>query len=205
MTTRPTDNFEEVLSLWFGELDANGRADELHTGRWWRRDPAFDDLLRERFGALHEAVARGERDHWLDSPRGRLAVIIVLDQLSRNMFRGTGRMFAYDAKALHAALEGVELGMDRSLACDERSFFYMPLMHSEDASAQRRCVELFEALRDALPNPARERMESNVVYAVKHREFVERFGRFPHRNTLLGRESTPEEEEFLKQPGSSFL
>jgi uncharacterized protein (DUF924 family) len=205
MTTQATNDFEEVLSFWFGELDEQGRADQLHTERWWRRDAAFDELLRARFGALHEAVARGERDPWLDSPRGRLALIIVLDQLSRNMFRGTARMFACDAKALEVALEGIERGLDRGLACDERTFFYMPLMHSEDLSVQNRCVELFEGFRDELPSPLREKIGLNVTFAVKHREFVERFGRFPHRNALLGRESTPEEAEFLTQPGSSFL
>jgi uncharacterized protein (DUF924 family) len=195
---------QEILSFWFGELDSLGRADGAHAGRWWKKDPAFDEALRERFGATHEAAARGERDHWLESPRGRLALIIVLDQLSRNMFRGTARMFACDARALAAATEGVRRGVDKDLFYDGRSFFYMPFMHSEDIEVQEQCVRLFEAWRGELDGDLQERVAWNLRFAEQHRDIVRRFGRFPHRNALLGRASTEEELEFLKQPGSSF-
>ncbi len=195
---------EEVLRFWFGELDQEGRAGAEQKARWWRKDAAFDQLIRDRFGALHEAVSAGERDAWLASPRGRLAFIIVLDQFSRNMFRGSGRTHAGDARAVEVAREGVELGVDRQLAHDERGLFYMPFMHSESLADQDRCFELFSSWRDELRGPLRAQVAGLLTYAEKHRDIVRRFGRFPHRNALLGRESTPEEKEFLAQPGSSF-
>ena len=173
---------EDVLAFWFAD-----------PARWWKKDPAFDAQVRERFLALHEAIERGEYEDWLATPRGALAYVVVLDQFSRNMFRGTGRSFASDARARAAARGAVDRGDDRALSVDERSFLYMPFMHSEDLSDQDRSCALFAASR---PDQAR--------YAEMHRDIVRRFGRFPHRNALLGRASTSEEEEFLKQPGSSF-
>jgi uncharacterized protein (DUF924 family) len=201
---RAGSNFEDVLQFWFGTLDAQGSADAFHAQRWWKADPQFDREIRERFASEHDAVARGERDHWLDSPRGRLAFIIVLDQFSRNMFRGTGRMFAYDTRALEVALDGIEGGMDRDLRHAERQFFYMPLMHSEQLPVQEYCAQLFAAWRDQLSGEPREQVATALKFAEQHRDIIRRFGRFPHRNALLKRDSTPEEVEFLKQPGSSF-
>jgi uncharacterized protein (DUF924 family) len=175
-------SFEDVLSFWFA-----------YPARWWRKDPAFDAEVRERFLGLHGAIDRGEREAWLEAVRGTLAYVIALDQLSRNMFRGTARMFASDARARAAARRAVDRGDDHALSEDERSFLYMPFMHSEDLVDQDRCASLF-----ASSVPAQLR------YAEQHRDIIRRFGRFPHRNALLGRESTPEEQEFLKQPGSSF-
>jgi uncharacterized protein (DUF924 family)/uncharacterized protein YciI len=200
---RPSD-FREVLRFWFGDLDAQGQADAAHSQRWYRKDPAFDRLVTDTFGELHAAVTRGERDHWLATPQGRLAVIIVLDQLSRNMFRDTPRSFAQDVRAQAVALEGLARGEDRQLPAAERSFFYMPLMHAEDRALQERCVAAFSGWRDELSGAARERVEGLLKYAVQHHDIVRRFGRFPHRNRLLHRESTAEEVAFLKEPGSSF-
>jgi uncharacterized protein (DUF924 family) len=146
----------------------------------------------------------GERDTWLGTTRGRLALVIVLDQFSRNMFRGNQSGFAGDERALAAALEGLALGADKSLALDERIFLYMPLMHSEQLAHQQRSLELFTGLLEGQPEALRGYLSSSVDYARRHLEIVERFGRFPHRNAVLGRASTPEELEFLKQPGSSF-
>jgi uncharacterized protein (DUF924 family)/uncharacterized protein YciI len=200
---RPAD-FREVLAFWFGELDAEGQADAAHRQRWFRKDPAFDRTVGETFGELHAAVARGERNHWLATARGRLALILVLDQFSRNMFRDTPPSFAQDARAQALTLEGIALGQDRSLALAERSFFYMPLMHAEDAEIQDRGVAAFAGWRDELSGPARAVAEDMLGYAVRHRDLIRRFGRFPHRNQILGRDSTAEEEAFLKEPGSSF-
>ena len=175
-------SIDEVLSFWFAD-----------PARWWKKDPAFDAELRDRFLALHEAIGRGEREDWLETPKGALAYVIVLDQLSRNMFRGTARSFASDAQARAAARRAVDRGDERVLSDDERMFLYMPFLHSEDIADQDRGVVLFGSLA---PDKAR--------YAEQHRDIVRRFGRFPHRNALLGRVSTPAEEEFLKQPGSSF-
>jgi len=193
---------EDVLELWFGQLDEDGRADDAHRQRWFRKDPDFDALLRERFGALHEAVAAGERPAWRETPRGRLATIVVLDQLSRNLHRDTARMFENDAEALAVAEAALAAGDDDALATHERYFLYMPFMHAEDLEAQERCVRLFEAARDAAPPKLASTFDP--TWAVRHRDIVARFGRFPHRNALLGRASTPEEEAFLKEPGSSF-
>lgn len=203
MTVTAPD-YERVLDFWLGELDAIGRASAETRKRWWKKDEAFDQEIRERFAADHAAIEAGEREAWLASPRGRLAYVIVLDQFSRNMFRETPRMFASDPRAERVALEGVERGDDRVLALDARVFLYMPLMHSERLVMQERSVALFAALRDGLEGEAREHVAGNVDYAVRHRDIVARFGRFPHRNRLLGRESTEVEKAFLKEPGSSF-
>ena len=197
-------DFGDILLFWFGELDAEGRADDVHSKRWWKKDAAFDDEIRARFQAAHAAVLAGQQDDWLVTPRGRLAYVIVLDQFSRNMYRGTRRMFDGDQKALRAVLDGMTRGADRELCHAERSFFYMPLMHSEDVAVQERSVSTFEAWRDELAGDARERVAGLVKYAEQHRDIVRRFGRFPHRNALLDRTSTHQEEDFLKQPGSSF-
>lgn len=196
---------EDVLSFWFGELDEHGRASAEHQVRWWQKDAAFDRALNERFGGLHAVLLSGAGDHyarWRSAPRSLLAYVIVLDQFSRNLFRGTAGMFAADERALAAAFEGIALGYDRALPRDMRTFLYMPLMHSERVEVQRRCVELFSRLAEETgegtgPN-------SSVDFAIRHLEIVERFGRLPHRNALLGRPSTEEELEFLKQPNSSF-
>jgi uncharacterized protein (DUF924 family) len=172
---------DDVLREWFRDPE-----------RWWKRDAAFDDYLRATYGADVEAAIRGALDDWARSPRGALALVILLDQLTRNIYRGTPRMYAGDARAVATSLAVIEHGADASLSADERQFLYMPLMHSEDRALQQRSLEKFRELGQSLE------------YAEHHAEIVLRFGRFPHRNAILGRESTPEEVEFLKQPGSSF-
>ena len=196
--------YEKVLSFWFGELDEHGAPTAETSARWFKKDAGFDQTIRDRFQALHAAVHAGEREDWLGSARGRLAYVIVLDQFSRNMYRDTPAMFASDPRALAAALAGIDAGDDRELRAAERAFFYMPLMHSEDLAVQDRCVSVFTAWRDSVEGDARKRAANSIDYAEKHRVIVRRFGRFPHRNAILGRPSTPEELEFLSQPGSSF-
>jgi len=195
---------ETVLLFWFGELDANGCADAVHAQRWWKRDAEFDKSIRERFLETHAAVTRQECESWLTHERSRLAYIIVLDQFSRNMFRNTEQMFASDGRALQVTLEGHKLSMDEALHLDERCFYYMPLMHSEDMAMQNKCVKLFGDLAQSVEGRLRDRVNNNLKFAIAHRDIIERFGRFPHRNALLGRSSTVQELEFLKQPGSSF-
>ena len=195
---------EDVLAFWFGALDAQGHADAEHSARWFRKDPAFDRTCQDSFAPLHRAVASGECDGWLATAPGRLAFIVVLDQFSRNMFRDTGETFAHDPRALAVAREGIARGDDRTLPFDQRSFFYMPFMHAEDLPSQEQGVALFSRWRDELTGPDRTRVEGLLRYAEQHRDIVRRFGRFPHRNRLLGRESTAEETAFLAGPGSSF-
>ena len=195
---------EDVLEYWFGQLDELGRADAEHIDRWWSHRPEIDAEIRQRFATLHAAAIRGELDAWLDTPRSRLAYIVVLDQFSRNMFRGTAEMFASDERALSAALSGIEAGMDRQLRFDERNTFYMPLMHSESLELQERCIQLYRDFGVEVSPTARASLLSRIGFAERHRDIVRKFGRFPHRNASLGRESTPEELDFLDGPGSSF-
>ena len=195
---------DDVLGYWFGQLDEHGCADSEHFTRWWKKDAGMDEEIHRRFGEVHRAVRARELDHWLAEPRGRLAQVIVLDQFSRNMFRGTPAAFASDPRALQLALEGLDRGDDRALARDQRCFLYMPLVHSEDLALQDRAVALFSALHDrALP--AQHDRGPRWLQAVEmHRDLIRRFCRFPHRNAILDRSSTPDEIAFLEQPGSGF-
>ena len=192
---------DNLLHLWFGEP---GSPPLAVSKQWFTKDEAFDRALRERFGPALEAGVRGELSSWTETPRGRLTLIVLFDQLSRNIFRNTPRAFAQDGLALaltHEALAGGDLG---ALTPVERYFVLMPLMHAEDVALQRRCVAEFEKLLAEAPGELTGLMTSAVDYAKRHAAIVERFGRFPHRNAILGRASTAEEVEFLKQPGSSF-
>ena len=196
--------FVPVLQFWFGDVDALGRSDVLHSRRWFMKDDAFDREVADLCGQTYADVRAGLREVWLDDPRGRVAYVIVLDQFPRNMFRGTARMFEGDRQALAAAIEGVARHDDQELNANERSFLYMPYMHSEELDMQERSVALFTDLVASAPPELRASLLAGVQYAEKHREIIARYGRFPHRNTLLGRESTPEEVAFIAQPGSGF-
>jgi uncharacterized protein (DUF924 family) len=186
----------EVLDFWFGQEG------DPEYGRfrdeWFRKDPAFDARVTRQFFDLYEEAEAGDLDGWRDDAESCLALVLVLDQFPRNMFRGDGRTHAADSKALAASRHAVEHALDRELPAFQRMFLYMPFMHSEDLEDQRRSVELFERLAGEAGAP------DVVSYAVAHRDIVERFGRFPHRNEILGRETTPEEAAFLTTEGSSF-
>lgn len=184
----------EVLAFWFGEPPSGTPRAE-----WFRKDPAFDDTVRQRFGTRLQAALAGGLGHWDTTPAGALARIVVLDQFTRNAFRDTPQAFAGDTLALAAAEALVARGDDRALAPLARWFAYLPFEHAESLAQQRRSVALFDALAAEHPGMADAR-----EWAVKHLVIVERFGRFPHRNAILGRPSTPEELAFLQQPGSSF-
>jgi uncharacterized protein (DUF924 family) len=188
---------EEVLDFWFGHPD---EPHHLQTRpEWFRKDPDFDALCAQRFGPLIDAALRGELAGWAAQPRSALAEVIVLDQFTRNTRRGTAGMFAGDARALAAARALVGSGVDRTLPGVMRQFIYLPFEHSEALANQVESLRLFAQLgRD---EPA---LAGLLEWAQKHYDIVARFGRFPHRNAALGRESTPEETEFLKQPGSGF-
>jgi len=196
--------FVPILQFWFGDVDELGRSDVQHARRWFMKDEAFDRAIADRFGQTYADVRAGLREAWLDDPRGRVAYVIVLDQFPRNMFRGTARMFEGDRQALAAAVEGVARHDDETLTVNERSFLYMPYMHSEDIAMQERSVALFKELAASAPSELRGSLAASVQYAEKHHDIVARYGRFPHRNTLLGRESTPAEQAFLAEPGSGF-
>lgn len=195
---------ETVLEFWIGPLDDDGLAAPERAARWWRKDPAFDAEVLSRFGSTWSTVMRGGHDDWCEAPRSLLAYVIVLDQLSRNMFRGKSQAFAGDARALEAAREGRARGFDRQLRGHERLFLYMPYMHSEQLATQEQSVALFRAFCEESTGRLREELAQNVRFAEQHRDIVARWGRFPHRNQQLDRTSTAEELAFLTQPGSSF-
>ena len=186
----------EILDFWFG------REGDPEYGQfrdeWFRKDPDFDARVTEQFADLYEEAAAGSLDGWHDDAASCLALVIVLDQFPRNMFRGDGRTHAEDDRALEASRYAVEHALDRELPAFQRMFLYMPFMHSESVEDQRRSVELFERLA------GEEGAPDVVSYAVAHRDIVEQFGRFPHRNEILGRETTPEEAVFLTKEGTSF-
>ena len=186
----------EVLSFWFGNEGEPGYGEFRE--EWFQKDEAFDREIIDRFGGLYEQAAADALDHWREESESCLALVICLDQFPRNMFRGDARTHATDEKALDVSKYAIERALDRELPGFQRIFLYMPFMHAENIEDQRQSVELFEGLAGEPDGP------DVVEYAVGHRDIVERFGRFPHRNAILGRETTPEEAEFLTQPGSSY-
>ncbi len=176
---------EEVLRFWF---------EEITPASWWKKDAAFDQRIQTQFASVHAQAVQGELCHWRKTPQGRLAEIIVIDQFSRNMFRDDPCAFLFDPIALVLAQEAVEAGALSTLPLNYRPFLLMPYMHSESSAIHEMAVPLFET----------EGMEGNLDFELRHKAIIDRFGRYPHRNAILGRESTAEEIEFLKEPGSSF-
>lgn len=194
MSNDPQAN--EVLDYWFGPRDGAewGKMRKL----WFTGGKQADDEIRERFAGLHARAVAGELDDWQTSAEGSLALVIVLDQFSRNLHRGTKDAFAADAKGLALAKKAIDAGFDRAVLPVQRWFFYLPFEHTEDLAEQRRAVELFGALPDD------EAKTVGLDYAKQHADVIERFGRFPHRNEMLGRESTPEEAKWLAEGGVRF-
>ncbi|MCB0406601.1 MAG: DUF924 domain-containing protein [Bdellovibrionales bacterium] len=176
---------DDVIHFWFSEVKSS---------QWWKKDLQFDQEVGRRFINHHAAATKGELDSWRNIPEGRLAEIIILDQFSRNMFRDQPKAFAFDGMALLLAQEAVRFGADKALNFSQKSFLYMPFMHSESLKMHEVAVELF----------SQPGLEFNLDFEYKHKKIIERFGRYPHRNKILGRLSTSEEIDFLNEPGSSF-
>ena len=189
-------HWNDVISFWFGAPASAERG--LPRKAWFEKSVEFDAGIRDRFSAVFEAAEAGRLDAWQDTPLAALALLIVLDQFPRNMFRGTARAFATDSRALAVARGIVARGYDAAYLTVERAFAYLPFEHAEDLAMQRESLALFARLP---PGPA---SASYRDYARRHHDVIARFGRFPHRNEILGRASTAEEREFLSQPGSSF-
>ncbi|WP_104399996.1 DUF924 family protein [Vibrio penaeicida] len=177
--------YQDVLDFWFEELSPKD---------WFTGGEELDSLICERFGSVHAMAAQSELSEWRSSAQGRLAEVIVLDQFSRNIHRGTPNAFACDSLALALAQETIQQDLDKLLSQTERTFLYMPFMHSESLKIHEKAVELFKE----------NGVENTLEYEYKHKVIIERFGRYPHRNEILNRVSTEEEIEFLTQPGSSF-
>jgi uncharacterized protein (DUF924 family) len=194
----------ELLDYWFGALDDRGMPPDDRYSLWFGANPEVDAQLADAFGALSSAAADGELDHWAASPEGRLALVLLTDQLPRNLHRDSPAAFAQDHKALACALEGIGLAVDGALLPIQRVFFYLPLEHAEDLGIQDRVVSLFEDLEREAPAGGERMFALFTDYARKHREVIARFGRFPHRNGVLGRTSTDEESAFLAEHGAGF-
>lgn len=177
----------DVINFWF---------EETKPQQWFQVNEEFDALITERFTDAYEKAAAGIFDDWRNDSDGVLALCILLDQMPRNMFRGTPKAFATDNKALVMAKYAISKGLDQVLSVTKRRFVYLPFEHSENLNDQRRSVELFEKIKNDDP--------LGYEYAVKHLDVIEEYGRFPHRNKILGRENTPEEEAYLAQPGAGF-
>tara|TARA_B110000211_G_scaffold75590_1_gene88445 strand:+ start:2781 stop:3317 length:537 start_codon:yes stop_codon:yes gene_type:complete len=177
--------YREIIKFWFEEISQT---------QWWKKDVEFDELIASRFSEVHGQASRCELNSWRDTPEGRLAEIIVLDQFSRNIYRNSPLSFATDSLALALSHEAIRTGADKEVAEGMRSFFYMPFMHSESVAIHKEAVSLYEAYGN----------EGNLTFELRHKAIIDRFGRYPHRNEILGRDSTAEEVEFLSQPGSSF-
>lgn len=177
--------YQTIINFWFTEISPK---------QWWQKDRDFDQLIAERFGEVHHRASMGEFYPWRAAALGRLAEIIVLDQFSRNIYRDSPRAFAQDAMALALAQEAITAGADQEFEAKQKIFLYMPYMHSESLLIHEQAVKLFQV----------DGLEDNYRFELKHKAIIERFGRYPHRNDLLGRGSTDEEIAFLKEPGSSF-
>ncbi|MEO0934842.1 MAG: DUF924 family protein [Cyanobacteria bacterium J06641_2] len=186
----------EILDFWFGSRDEPdyGKPKKV----WFAKEPEFDEEIRRRFLTDYEKAAAGNLDEWKDSPDNCLALILLLDQFPRNIFRENPQAFATDWEALSTAHQAIAQGFDRKLLNVQRWFVYLPFVHSENIEHQRQAVKLFQKLS------ADRDSASAIENAIRHRSVIERFGRFPHRNLILGRPSNPEEKEFLKQPGARF-
>lgn len=195
---------EEILSFWFGEIDSDGLATAEQAKRWFRASAETDKLIRERFETDLQKTIRGQRTSWEQYPRGRLALIVLLDQFSRNIYRGTAQAFAQDELALRLCLQGVDIGHDLALRPIERTFYYLPMEHAESLEIQDKCVQHYEQLVASAPPAMVEKLQPSLDYAASHRDIIARFGRFPHRNKLLGRVSTAAEREYFSQGGATF-
>ena len=197
--------WEEILTYWFGRIpDSPSYFPQEKAKLWFSKNQETDDYISKTFGDLIPLADSGQLSHWENSNKSRLALIVLLDQFTRNIYRGSKESFAYDHIALRICLKAIEKGEDKDLLPLERTFFYLPLEHAEDLSLQNLSVEKFQNLVEVAPESLKKILNENVVYAIKHREIIERFGRYPHRNEILGRKSTEEEIAFLQTPGSSF-
>jgi uncharacterized protein (DUF924 family) len=199
-----TNNAEAILEFWFGHDGSASVIAARQSRLWWKKQEETDALIKQRFEPLLQSVLEGEHDDWALTPLGRLALIIVLDQFPRNIYRDTPKAFAFDQLARSYCLEGLKSHDDAQLAPIHRVFFYLPLEHAEDRALQARSVALFRELVADVEEHEKQVFSGFADFAVRHQQVIDLFGRFPHRNAILSRPSTAEELEFLTQPGSSF-
>lgn len=196
-----SNRVEAILNFWFGHPASADYGQ--YRKAWFVKNPDFDKEIRQRFLTDYQLAASGKLNHWQETPRSSVAMLLLLDQFPRNLFRGQPQSFATDLQAKALSTHLVSTGQDKQLIPAQRFFIYVPFEHSEDLADQNRCVELMQNLVETVPD-INEGLKGGLDYAIRHREVIQRFGRFPHRNEILGRPSTAEELEFLQQPGSRF-
>lgn len=195
---------EAVLTFWFKEAELSAPQIDRRMDIWFGEDPVFDHEIKKEFADDVEAASEGQLDHWAHQPRGRLALILLLDQFRRNIYRNTAKAYARDKAALKLCVEGAMAKKDKGLSAIERVFFYMPLQHAESRKVQAKSVELYNKLAQAVTPTHRETFGTIAQFAELHRDIIEQFGRFPHRNKVLGRRNTPEEDEYLAGDAPDF-
>lgn len=198
------DTANDILDYWFGDALSGAEALAAQARRWFGADPAHDAELRARFGDLVELAGHGGLDHWRQAPESALALVLLLDQLPRNLYRGSGHAFSFDSRALSVTRHALDQGFDTAVHPVQAVFFYLPLEHAEDFALQDESVACFEALLAETPAFAEPFLRGTLHYAYEHRELIHRFGRFPHRNALLGRLSSPDELDYLNGGSTSF-
>jgi uncharacterized protein (DUF924 family) len=204
ITDDDASRIDAILSFWFREQALSAPQIDRRLDVWFGEDPVFDHEIKKEFGNEIELAASGKIDHWAHKPRGRLALILLLDQFRRNVFRDTADAFSMDAKALKLCVEGTMARKNRGLTPIEQVFFYMPLQHAESRKVQAKSVEIYNRLAAAVSPTLRETFETIAQFAELHRDIIDRFGRFPHRNQLLDRANTPEEDEYLAGDSPDF-
>lgn len=194
----------QVLDFWFQDRERDTPDIDARMDRWFGSDPALDAEITERFGALVERGSRGELDHWRERPEGLLALIILLDQFRRNIHRGSAEAFALDRKALKLCVDGTVSGAYKTLSPEQQLFFFMPLQHAESRKIQDKSVAIYQALANRVSETLRETFATTAQFAELHRDIIAEFGRFPHRNQVLGRPNTPAEDAYLSGDAPSF-
>ena len=198
------EGIDDILDFWFGTSDSTLTINSQQSALWWSKNEQVDEQISHRFLPVLNAVSQGQMESWNNTPKGMLASIICLDQFPRNIFRGEAESFAYDGTALRLARDLTEKTWDKELPDIYRVFAYLPFEHSENFEDQKMSLQLYHGLRQDVSQELGQIFDGFYDFALKHYQIIDRFGRFPHRNTIVGRESTVEEQQFLSQPGSSF-
>ena len=204
ITDEDVRRIDDILSFWFKEQELSAPQIDRRMDTWFGEDPVFDHEIRKEFADDVEKACKGQLDHWADEPRGRLALIILIDQFRRNIYRNTAQAFSMDKLALRLCVEGAMEKKDKGLTPIQKVFFYLPLQHSESAKVQAKSVELFARLAESVSRTYQETFLTIAQFAELHKDIIDQFGRFPHRNKLLGRENTPEEDEYLAGDSPDF-
>ena len=196
---------QKVLEFWFGELDNKEHFPADKASMWFKNGADYDEIIRAEFLSLHHQASNHQLDDWRHYPKSLLALIIVLDQFSRHLYRETAQAFAQDSLAIECVIEGIQSKYDQELYFVERQFFYMPLMHAEDLTTQKLSVQIFKKLRDDVPDSLKESYSNTLSFAESHHHVIAKFGRFPELNEILGRESSEQEIAFLESGKYRFL